>query len=489
MPDSSGILNILIKIKNILSLRVQGIVFQVFFLGILAIGFLSVFQWIAAEDRASPVYFYSLSSDSMMQTLPIAGLREHPLESLYFLHMQPPLFDLIRTVTATVFVDSNITDQTALIHAVDSILQGLYLVLYAVLSAMIFLWIKLATNSSWFAGVAAFGWMIYPTPIFMSTLLDGTLLSTVLITWMILEIWLIYQGRGNVARLGVAVLLCFFARSFFQWYFLPVVMLSVVLVGMRGRRLGVLFMVIVLGAGGYLIKQYALFGTISTSTFSGEHLSGVLWIPEANPAGGLVWTGKDTDAYREMIDTRKENINLNYPTEAHSYAGGYNTEQQWALNFIHSEIAKEKCVSDRTFCLAALWTSLRQNWPEYWYVEGWGNSVLTDRLPGWYKRSYFRLVTRYLWFLLLSISIFVILRSVQNKSGRPGWLKIFGLTLVPGFILGVCIFGNRFDWYEGGRMKFFLEPVYLVLIASQIYLFGSQLLCKLRAKLNLLSKT
>ena len=165
MPDSSSISNVLIKIKNILSRRVQGIVFQVVFLGVLAVVFLSTFQMIAAEDRISPVHFYSLSSDSMMQTLPIAGLREHPLESLYFLHVQPPLFDLIRTVTATLFVDSNITDETALIHAVDSILQNLYLVLYAVLSAMIFLWIKLATNSSWFAGVVAFGWVIYPTPI------------------------------------------------------------------------------------------------------------------------------------------------------------------------------------------------------------------------------------------------------------------------------------------------------------------------------------
>ena len=470
-----NILESAIRVKSKIIPYLHSPLVQVVFVGFIAILCLASFQLIVAGNDVAPVQFLHLSSDSMMQTIPIVQLRENPIESLYYLHIQPPLLDVIRTLIVTFFVDQRIVDEAVLIQAVDGILQHLYVTLFGILSALIFLWIRLATNSVLFAGVVTVGWSVYPTPIFLSTLLDGTLLSAVLITWMIFEIWLMYQGRGSASRLALSILLCFFVRSFFQWYFLPALLVSLILIGMKGRKLTIVCLLLVLGAGGYLGKQYLVFGIPSTSTFSGEHLTGVLWIEEANPAGGLVWTGKETEAYREMINTREKKISLHYPAGAHDYAAGYNTEQQWKLNLIHSEIALEKCVSSGVSCLTALWKSLRQNWSEYWHVEGWGNSVLVDRLPDWYKRAYFRLSTRYVWFLVFAAALFLIAHKISRKSE---WRKILGLILVPGFVFGVCIFGNRFDWYEGGRMKFFLEPVYVVFVSSQIYLFGTQLLWK-----------
>ena len=444
---------------------------QTLCVGLLAILFLVGFQYMVSGEWISSTYFSSLTSDSMMQTVPIAQLRNAPFESLYYLHIQPPLFDAIRAFIAS-FSDRNIVNEDMLIRYVDVRLHQILIALFGILSALIFCWVKLATRSTIFAGVVTLGWVFYPTPIFLSTLLDGTLLSAVFITWMLFELWLIFQGFGHSGRLSVAVLLCCFTRSFFQWYFMPILLLSLFLLGMKLKKIVFVSLFLALGFGSYVFKQYSVFGVTSTSTFSGQHMAGVLWIEEANPSGGLIWTGIETDSYREMINQRKAGLNKIYPRKAYSYSGGYNTKDQWQLNFIHSSIAKSQCASSMQVCVSALWKSFRQNWPEYWYVEGWGASVV-DNLPDWYKINYFRLSTRYLWFLGLATFLFLLLQSTRLKK-KDQFYKCVGLILVPGFIFGICIFGNRFDWYEGGRMKFFLEPVYFVFISSQIYLFFSR---------------
>tara|TARA_Y100001934_G_scaffold281512_1_gene391477 strand:- start:554 stop:1972 length:1419 start_codon:yes stop_codon:yes gene_type:complete len=447
-------------------------------IGLLAAVYLGVFQFLVADDRISSIYFFNSSSGGLMQTLPIEQLRQDPIGSIRYLHMQPPLFDTIRAVIANLLVDETIVEKVELIQSVDRVLLHLYLVLYGLLTAIIFGWIKLATTSTLFASTMSVGWILYPTPIFLSTFLDGTLLSTVLISWMILEIWLFYKGHGRTGFLITAVLLCFFTRSFFQWYFFVVLFVSLLAIGMNRKQLVLVCLFLGLGAGGYLTKQYLIFGIASTSTFAGEHMTGMLWIEEANPAGGSVWTGVETDAYRDMLNSRKAEIEVQYPEPAKQYAGGYNTQEQWQLNFIHSTLAKETCAENSKYCFLAIWRSLRQNWSEYWHVEGWSNSILIDRLPDWYTKAYYRVSTRYVWFLILGAICFMVVRIYIRDHKKQYWWQVLGVILVPGFIFGICIFGNRFDWYEGGRLKFFLEPVYFVFVSSQIYLFGTQLFWK-----------
>ena len=183
-----NILEPAIRVKSKIIPYLHSPLVQVVFVGFIAILYLASFQLIVAGNDVAPVQFFHLSSDSMMQTIPIVQLRENPIESLYYLHIQPPLLDVIRTLIVTFFVVHRIVDEAVLIQAVDGILQHLYVTLFGILSALIFLWIRLATNSVWFAGVVTVGWSVYPTPIFLSTLFDGTLLSAVLITWMIFEI-------------------------------------------------------------------------------------------------------------------------------------------------------------------------------------------------------------------------------------------------------------------------------------------------------------
>ena len=58
----------------------------------------------------------------MQQTLPIAVLRESPLRSLDYLHIQPPLLDALRSIVAQ-FVDPD--RNTSLVVAAD---RRLYIV-------------------------------------------------------------------------------------------------------------------------------------------------------------------------------------------------------------------------------------------------------------------------------------------------------------------------------------------------------------------------
>ena len=48
------------------------------------------------------IYFQGWSSETMMQTVSIADLQEEPLQSLWYLHIQPPAFDGMRAILAQI---------------------------------------------------------------------------------------------------------------------------------------------------------------------------------------------------------------------------------------------------------------------------------------------------------------------------------------------------------------------------------------------------
>jgi len=46
------------------------------------------------------LYFQAWSSETMMQTVSIEDLRDEPLRTLWYLHIQPPAYDAIRALIA-----------------------------------------------------------------------------------------------------------------------------------------------------------------------------------------------------------------------------------------------------------------------------------------------------------------------------------------------------------------------------------------------------
>ena len=260
-----------------------------------------------------------------------------------------------------------------------------------------------------------------------------------------------------------------FYQNDFPMVFYSHCIVALLLLRLDRRRLTTVGLFLVLVVGAYCYKQYFLYGTTSTTTMASEHLSGMLWIEEANPSGGLVWQGgHGTEEYKAMINRLSSMEPRAYPDNAKKYSNKYNSEDQWKLNIAHGEIVKNRCANDFIFCLKGPFKSLRQNFSEYWFVESWGDSVLISALPEEYEKFWYRINVRYFWFLVLAVGCVIF--NIRAKKQKE-ILRLCGLSLIPCYILSVCILGNRYDWYEGGRLKYLLEPTYFVFISVQAYWF------------------
>src|SRR6186713_402657 len=67
---------------------------------LVSIVWLTALEMMTSARAADGVHFQEWTSEFMQQTLPIAVLRDFPLQSLYYLHIQPPLLDTVRAVIA-----------------------------------------------------------------------------------------------------------------------------------------------------------------------------------------------------------------------------------------------------------------------------------------------------------------------------------------------------------------------------------------------------
>jgi hypothetical protein len=92
-------------------------------------------------------YFQNLTSDAMMQTLPVVLLKNQPITGLYFLHIQPPLLDAIRTLLAIV---SPYNQNPGLLRFVDTGMYFIWMLFFGALNTIIYAWVARATNIYFF---------------------------------------------------------------------------------------------------------------------------------------------------------------------------------------------------------------------------------------------------------------------------------------------------------------------------------------------------
>jgi len=179
------------------------------------------------------IHYQRWDSDRMMQTVRIKQLKEYPIRSLWYLHIQPPLYDGIRMLIAQL-VNSH---ETSLLNKVDGTLYIVFALFYSLISIIIYSWISSLTNIK-FGFLASFLWMLHPAPIAYATLLDSTLLSSFGYTWFLYEIWRL-GNNSNISflRLSLSLLFIFFTRTIFQWYFIPVLIFTLLLLRFSIKRI------------------------------------------------------------------------------------------------------------------------------------------------------------------------------------------------------------------------------------------------------------
>jgi len=416
-------------------------------------GLQASFRPLAAEG----VYFQEHSSEDMMQTVSLVDLRERPLQTLLVLHIQPPLLDTVRAALARLWPDAG---RRALVRRVDRGLYFVWMLVYAAMGALVFHWLRQLLASTPIAAVAALVFLLHPATIFYGTYLEGTLLTSFGILWLCYALWRI-PARGATLALGTAYLLLFFVRSIFQWPALLVLVAALLLRGAPRRSVLAFALPCTLVVGSFMLKQYLVFRSTSTSSFAGSScLQALGEVPEMGfsstvetPLGPLL-----SHASWDDLPTA-----LTRPTKI----GG-------AHNFNHlADLANERQLARR--CRARLASdpleSTLRAWSTNLYIFFQPSSryvtphVIVDRLP--WRGAFDWVFSASRLVLLLAAATLV---WVRRRRGRDV-LRGLGIALPVLFVSVACVV---FERDENMRYKFFVEPVlYVFLVAQATALAGA----------------
>ncbi len=429
-----------------------------------ALWLLALEAW-ARDFPADGVHFQVWTSEGMMQTLPAKHLQESPLQTLWYLHIQPPMFDVVRGTLVQFLPADN------LVNNLDRALQLVYVVCFAILATRMFQWTRRLADTK-LAIAAWLVWIAYPGPIFVATLLDGSFLSTTLGCLFFYELWRLRRPDGSIYVLTFFALCLFFTRTVFQWYTFPIVAVLLFVQHAGWRRIATFLAVSALFTVPYMAKQRMLFGTISTTTFSGRH------------AAGLVW-------YRpgaEEVAVTKAALDYHYPEAAKAYEGGkvHNTEDVAIENLVYGKLTSGFVKRHPDAVWRGIKKSFIQNNKSFWKpTANYSTNVLTDRLP--WAESFNKVFSGFTYGGILAVAAIAWCvgwvgkarrlrrgpwRELIEQAGYELSLFTFGL-----FIYSTCVMANIYDWVEADRLKLFLEPAFFVFASTQIYGLGRRLCC------------
>jgi len=403
--------------------------------------------------------FQAWDSERMMQTLSLRELRDEPLRSLWYLHIQPPLLDVFRATLAQLHRS---LDGAALVDAVDRWTYVAWAGLFALTATLVYRWLhQLAGRTTALVGAGMSA--LHPGALAFATLLDGTLASATAFLWFCHELWRFHRHQGSIARLAAASLVLFYLRSIFQWPFFPLVALSLLLMRVPLRQVARYLALAALLAGPYVLKQQVLFGTPMTSTFDGLNFCRAIGLGEPDlgavklPPGVLPTSLPPPERAAVLRTEEKLGGHFNYNhLDYLRYSVG--------LKFICRQALL-------TRPLAATLASFAENAALYGQPSSrYQPNALVDSLP-WRAP----LDSVFSWPVLAVLLVAVGLGAARRLKGRDAWLGAAGLALPALFVLAVSI---AFEKGENMRFKYFLEPVLIVFLCSECSRLAARVLAR-----------
>ena len=424
----------------------------------IAIGIITFAFYVGLQTYMRPyaldgTYFQIWSSETMMQTLSVEDLRRAPLQSLWHLHMQPPLLDAIRALLATM---ANSNEGLALVREVDKSLYVVWALAAAVLFAGMFRWLTHLTNTT-VALLATLMFIFHPGIIFYATLLEGTFLSSVLIFLMYYELWKLSGDRQrSILPFTTLVISLALLRTLFQWPAILVFAASLILVQVPRQKVWTAMAICTLVLGSYLTKQYIQFGTTSTFGWRGLNICRSIGSTERHDLGtyhaAIETIGEPRDQESALPPALSRRIKV---------SGTPNFNH---VSFLTLNEEMVKYCSDRLKGLTflALLEAFRVNWNIYFspssrYVT---QHELVDRLP--WRDAYDSMFSSPVLPGALILALLVTILFMRKESIAPH----LGLFLPGAYILLVSVIGER---GENMRLKIFLEPVFYVFIIAMLY--------------------
>jgi len=446
---------------------------------LLSFGFIYALHWSRSDYRKTEgedAGYYMYHSDRMMQTLSSYALWQHPIESILYLHKQPPMLDLIRATFMNVF---NYGEKQEFVRkTADDRMILLHMILFSVLGCFIFTWLR---NTIGMTGalVAWLAWIFHPSPIYYTALLDATMITTALVTWLFYELYVTYKNpsQSSYSRIAVSVGLLFLTRTPFQLIFFIGFIPCLFFLGYSTKKVMKTLAIISLFIAPYFAKQIYFFDTIQSSSFNGYEMYEMLWLNPKPEITAKKYIDRVNLRYPDGIDELLTNDPFNNRQQALENAALQLFLGEWIRNNPGDFIWR----LGRSFKYSSPFNSHPSNPNHYWkqswiYIE----NRLTDDLP--WAKPYYWVFHEYgfpLIFYTFCLSYLWINREEVFKN-KKSLLKLTGF-IGPFFYLWlISHLSNRSVWSEANRLKFYMEPVYYTFVIYQSVILIRRLY-KLRA--------
>jgi hypothetical protein len=432
---------------------------RVYLLLSIAVGLLTFAFYVGLEASMRPyaldgIYFQQWTSETMMQTLAIEDLRRAPIESLWYLHMQPPLLDTIRAIVAHF---ANASEGIALVREVDQRLYLVWALAAAMLATAMFRWLARLTNTT-IAFLATLLFMIHPGVISYATLLDGTFLSAVCIFLTYFELWKLRRDPNrSILPLTFLFLALALLRTLFQWPALIVFAASLILMKVPRRSIVVYLTICGVVLGSYLVKQYAMFGTTSSFGWRGLNMCRSIGSSERYDMGTY-----HAAIHSLPLGTTEEEKNAPAALSRRIKSTGTPNFNHLSFLSLNREMVDYCAERVRQLSLRELLEAYRLNSQIYFspsshYVTP--NEIVV-RLP--WREGYEKLFSTPFLPAALGVALLLAIRYVRSDSIT----RYVGLILPGVYIFAVSVLGER---GENMRLKFLLEPLFYLFIIFTLY--------------------
>lgn len=221
------------------------------------------------------------SSDSAWQTIRLWEMWKVGPQTLWQMHIYPPLYDAIRYVLMQPEVANG---QSPSAVAVDQRLYVVNAVLFGLIAMVMYLWVRDLTGSGWWGLAGAVFWSLLPTSFAYVTLLNNPGLA---MAAMAIAFYLLYRflrTRRNAYAFGflLALLVASLTRNVVQIHVLVILIIAGFAFWWIGRprrwwALAInLFLVALLAL--WPTRAFIMYGTFDVSTHTGYNRAGTLWI-------------------------------------------------------------------------------------------------------------------------------------------------------------------------------------------------------------------
>lgn len=395
------------------------------------------------------------TSNWLMQTLGLEEMIPFGPKAFWYSHVYPPLEDMIRYVFTFPETSAGLAVSPI---AVDFRLYSLYAVLYGLVNALLYVWVRSLTRNGWVALAVTVVWAMHPGYITIMTLLDPSPLAMLTISLSLFFLYMFLRCRhlGWATAFFASLFLASLARTVTQIHVLAVLVAALIAFWFIARRrnwwLMALNVVLVALLFAIPVKMKILYDTWDVTTYGGYHRVGPLWIdPRTVP---------EPEYPQHIIDN------------ALAFSSRFNTQEQVKDNYRLGGAAGEFLVQHPLEVPERLAKSLAITVPEALRPSSkYTQNYFVEKIP--WRGAWDWLFSGWPYVLMVAAAA-VFIGWTRRWSGvgrllvRYGWFAAYyALLALP------ILFSNRFRpgeedlgpvWTDAVRQKVFLEmPVWALM--------------------------